>query len=853
MALHDWSRIVAEPPSGPGRILDPRGTLAASMSFYPRLALQLGLALAAPAALGWLVLVWFFPIAQELRWPLLASLPVGVIVLDAIALAVLRPLCAPLRQALMAPRPDQRLVARAAAAGYRLPSYLATILFPLTGAVVAGLATLARSKGAPEDLVAAGAAVGGAVSVLVSTVAFAVAGPAVALALERLGPSHGFRGKGTVSGKIVSLGFGLLTSAVLLFASAAYVVFRQDAEAGYLERAEHMQEAALVASREAPPAALAQLVWHASGAATVLLGRDGALLARAGPDLPAPAPAEAGPPVRRVADGWMLRRALPAGTLVSFLPAEPLEARRAAFLRPLLQLSAMLYLAVALLVWLTVRTVSVPLDYLGRAADRIASGDLTASPASLARDEMGQLASDFRRMSRGLTGLVGEVQEATQGVSRAVHELREIGERVRRGALDQHAGMVAAGAAGQSMEGSIGLVAKGMDGLSEYVSSTATAVEEMARALEEVRRQGAELDKAMASAMGEADGLAGAGRKAQAALQALDAAAGGTARSMSALNASISGLELAAVAGQLNAAQAAELAEHASEVVKETVKGIENARTAVGDAQRRVTNLDHRAGDIDQIVDFIADVAGRTNLLSLNASIIAAQAGEHGKPFAVVAEQIRELAAQIAGSTKSIGDIIRAVRDEIQGTAALIGRGDALAAAGLKLGQRSMEALEQILTATAQGHQNASSIQTAVQEHVRSGREVTQLVGSVAEGTGAVRQAIELVGGSVAALEALQRTVGNMADRVNRALAEQSGLGKQQLQSLARIDAMIAEITRAVADHGEATRRMHASLTDLGRAAEQHEAAVGELSAVAERMAGHARALSERVGRFRVG
>jgi methyl-accepting chemotaxis protein len=374
----------------------------------------------------------------------------------------------------------------------------------------------------------------------------------------------------------------------------------------------------------------------------------------------------------------------------------------------------------------------------------------------------------------------------------------------------------------------------------------------MAHALEEVRRQGAELDTAMETAAKEAEGLAGASRKAQGALQVLDALAGSTGRTMGAMKDSISGLELAAVAGQLNAAQAAELAERAGEVVGETVKGIENARRAVGDAQRRVADLGRRAGDIDQIVDFIADVAGRTNLLSLNASIIAAQAGEHGKAFAVVADQIRELAAQIAGSTKSIGDIIRAVRDEVQGTAALIGRGDALAAAGLKLGERSREALEQIRAATAQGHQNAASIQTAVQEHVKSSREVSQLVGSVAEGTDTMKQALELIGGSLAALDGVQRTVGNMADRVTRALAEQTGVGQRQLQSLARIDDMIGEITRAVGDHGEATRRMHASLTDLGRAAQQHEAAVAELSAVAGRMASQARSLSERMGKFRI-
>ena len=77
-----------------------------------------------------------------------------------------------------------------------------------------------------------------------------------------------------------------------------------------------------------------------------------------------------------------------------------------------------------------------------------------------------------------------------------------------------------------------------------------------------------------------------------------------------------------------------------------------------------IRGLGDRAGEIGAIVDVIDDVADETNLLALNAAIIAAQAGEHGRAFSVVAEEIKDLAERVLASTKEIGALIRSVQDE---------------------------------------------------------------------------------------------------------------------------------------------------------------------------------------------
>ncbi|HEX9241759.1 MAG TPA: methyl-accepting chemotaxis protein, partial [Anaeromyxobacter sp.] len=597
---------------------------------------------------------------------------------------------------------------------------------------------------------------------------------------------------------------------------------------------------------------LAEDVFTMSGAATAVLGPDGAILARYGRG-DAPFARAGRDPVQRLEGGWLVSSAAPGGaSLASWLPEAPLREKRRGFLFSVLSVAAFVYLATAILAWLAARAITTPFRALGRAADRIASGDLTVSPPSVSRDELGRLAADFRRMAQGLKALVVDVQGASGAVSVGAREAAAIGERVRHGAVDEHAGVVAVQAAVQAMEGSMLLVSQGVGGLSDYVAVTNRAMSEMAAAFEEVSKKGVELESAMEVAISDVDHLARAGSDAETRLGVLESLASHAGNTLAAVRASMSTLERAAAESESTADLVAEMADRAGGVVEETVHGIESLRAAVADAHRRVSALGRRSDDIDQVVDFISEVAGRTNLLSLNASIIAAQAGEHGKPFGVVADQIRELAAQIARSTKSIGDIIHSVREDVEATAHLIERGDALAADGVRLARGSLDALSGIRRSTVHARDTAMAIRAAVDAHAKSSGEVSRLVESVADGTRAVTGAVQLVGRSVAAVNSVSRGVDAVADQIARALQDQAGLGKRQIEAVARLERMIAEIRQAVEEHDAANRRVRDALQDLARSAEHHESAVEGLASVADRIGSGARSLAERVDRFKV-
>jgi methyl-accepting chemotaxis protein len=824
------------------------------MRFARSLVLRLVAALAILEAVGWYVAVHSFPLAEAQRRTVSQVVLAGLLAGTAAILLAAYAMAAPVGRALsLGAEASASERQRGTMAALQLPSRLTVLVLLVGSAIVAGAVGIELHLGLALDLAWVAAGAGAAFVIMAALAGYSVAAGAIAPAIAELG-SVELRGGHTMRGKLLAVCCGLLAAAALLLLSVAYARVRADTDRQYLERALAAQERAATWLAARGPAAAAELVHLSSGAPTVVVGTDGAIAAHSGDGVAALLSGGIAPGsgIDEIAGGWRVRRAAGAFTLVSFLSETPLrEGRRALWARSW-SLGLALLAATGLVVWLAAESLTVSIGFLGTAAGRIASGDLTAKPPSVSRDEMGRLAGDFRKMAQGLVALVTDAQGASRGVHEGTREMGEIGERVKDGARQEHERVLVVQAAVDAMHDSVALVGRGVGGLADHVHSTGSALSEMAAALEEGRRQAAELEGRVDAATADAERLSEAGRRSQAQLGELEGLAGSAQGTLASVSASLAGLDTFAVAGQLAAAQAAELADHAGVVVGEAVSGIERLRSAVGDAKRRVTVLGRRSDDIDHVLDFILEVAGRTNLLSLNASIIATQAGEHGKAFAVVADQIRELAAQISSSTKSVGDIIRAVRDDVSGTARLIDRGDGLAAEGVAHARRSLDALHELRLATAKGHEAAAAIRDAVQEHARSTQSVSDLVTSVGDSTDSLAEAIRMVGKSVTAVGSVSRGVGGLADELSRALGEQSGLGRRRLESLERIDAMLSDITRALESHEIATRRVREALAHLDRTAEQHESAVVELSGVAERMSSRSRAMAERVGRFKI-
>ena len=176
-------------------------------------------------------------------------------------------------------------------------------------------------------------------------------------------------------------------------------------------------------------------------------------------------------------------------------------------------------------------------------------------------------------------------------------------------------------------------------------------------------------------------------------------------------------------------------------VVEETIAALAEIQGSVDLSYQGIKRLSENSSRIDSIVDVINAITKRTNLLALNASIIAAQAGEYGKSFGVVADEVRNLSLQTGQSTEEITGIIDEIMNESHIAASSVTSARDLVQKGVKLGEETGKALLVILESSQRAMEMTEKIKIATGEQTASARMVTQSIEDVSSMTAQIFKA----------------------------------------------------------------------------------------------------------------
>jgi methyl-accepting chemotaxis protein len=258
-----------------------------------------------------------------------------------------------------------------------------------------------------------------------------------------------------------------------------------------------------------------------------------------------------------------------------------------------------------------------------------------------------------------------------------------------------------------------------------------------------------------------------------------------------------------------------EHAEQSREVVRETEASLDDIQRSVDLSYEGIKRLGANSGRIEGFVSVINDITKRTNLLALNASIIAAQAGEYGKSFGVVADEIRNLSLQTGLSTGEITGIIDEIMTESRIAADNVLATKDLVRKGVKLGQLTAASLSSILESAQEALEMTQQIKLASEEQSHAVQSVTQSIEDVsamtmqifksskeqAQATKSVARSLEEVKGmshdmtalagrqtvDTADIKAAVESVTKMADAIYEGIEkrqEESGAVVQELEQI---------------------------------------------------------------------
>jgi len=181
--------------------------------------------------------------------------------------------------------------------------------------------------------------------------------------------------------------------------------------------------------------------------------------------------------------------------------------------------------------------------------------------------------------------------------------------------------------------------------------------------------------------------------------------------------------------------QAVNNAQQGSSAVQETVDGMNRIREQVQETSKRIKRLGESSQEIGEIVQLISDIADRTSILALNASIQAAMAGDAGRGFAVVAEEVERLAERSTEATKQIDTLIRAIQNETYEAVAAMETMTNEVVEGSDLAHNAGTALEEIETVSTRLGELIQSISLASKQQARGSETIARSMNEIAEVT----------------------------------------------------------------------------------------------------------------------
>jgi methyl-accepting chemotaxis protein len=183
------------------------------------------------------------------------------------------------------------------------------------------------------------------------------------------------------------------------------------------------------------------------------------------------------------------------------------------------------------------------------------------------------------------------------------------------------------------------------------------------------------------------------------------------------------------------AKKARQVAEDGGNVVSETVHGMNRIADVVKKSAVTVQALGKSSTQIGEIVQVIDDIADQTNLLALNAAIEAARAGEQGRGFAVVADEVRKLAERTTKATKEIALMIKKIQVDTNGAVLSMAEGTREVDKGITLAQRAGSALHEIVSVVSQLTEMASQIATGSEQQTSAAEQISKNIEGISSVT----------------------------------------------------------------------------------------------------------------------
>lgn len=464
---------------------------------------------------------------------------------------------------------------------------------------------------------------------------------------------------------------------------------------------------------------------------------------------------------------------------------------------PVMQSLTFALVIYAIVKFFTVK-VGKPVELINNALGKVTAGDLTVEVPDVGKDEVASIGSGLRFLIERLSSAIVRFNSLSGHVATAMGQLTGTLKNVSDAAKKQST----------AIDGVISVIRAANDAqvgttentekLSHVSSENVSSLLEMKSAAEEIALSTGRLFKSTE------DSYAMIAEMSQTS-KGIAESAGEVSRAVESTSASVEEISASLNAVRDNTKKSSELTsrvrmlltDRGTLAVADAIEAMEEITDEVNRFAEIVTRLDLRSGDIEKVLSVIKEVTEKTNLLSLNAAILAAQAGEYGTGFSVVADEIRSLSDRTSSSAREIAGIVGSIRSEIHEAVNSIHTGVKKVEEGKDLILKSGEAMGETLEAAQKSAQMAAVVEKATTEQAEGLRQirlsmenVRLMIDQVAKATEEERK------GSSHMLDSIS-DVKEVAELVKKGTEEHAGGTKIISRNLELTLEMVSQINQA--------------------------------------------------------